>query len=78
MPAVFGAAVPIAGIAGDQQAAMFGELGVDVGAVKITFGTSAMVDVNTGEFPVLSQHGAYPLILWGIDGAAHAAASRAR
>jgi glycerol kinase len=65
---VFGAAVPIAGIAGDQQAAMFGELGVDVGAVKITFGTSAMLDINTGEFPVLSQHGAYPLILWGIGG----------
>ena len=63
---VFGAAVPLAGRAGDQQAAMFGELGVEVGAVKITFGTSAMVDVNTGEFPVLSQHGAYPTILWGL------------
>ncbi len=63
---VFGAAVPLAGLAGDQQAAMFGELGVDVGAVKITFGTSAMIDVNTGDFPVLSQHGAYPLILWGL------------
>jgi glycerol kinase len=63
---VFGRAVPLAGIAGDQQAAMFGELGVECGAVKITFGTSAMLDVNTGEFPVLSQHGAYPLILWGL------------
>jgi glycerol kinase len=57
-PRLFGAAVPLAGMAGDQQAAMFGELGVDVGAVKITFGTSAMIDINTGEFPVLSQHGA--------------------
>ena len=63
---VFGAAVPLTGRAGDQQAAMFGELGVDVGAVKITFGTSAMIDVNTGDFPVLSQHGAYPTILWGL------------
>jgi glycerol kinase len=63
---VFGATVPLAGMAGDQQAAMFGELGVDTGAVKITFGTSAMIDVNTGGFPVLSQRGAYPLILWGI------------
>jgi len=63
---VFGAAVPLAGMAGDQQAAMFGELGVDTGAVKITFGTSAMIDVNTGDFPVLSQRGAYPLILWGL------------
>jgi glycerol kinase len=68
-PQVFGTAVPLAALAGDQQAAMFGELGIDTGAVKVTFGTSAMVDVNTGEFPVLSQHGAYPLILWGLAGA---------
>ena len=64
----FGAEVPVGGIAGDQQAAMFGEMGVDRGAVKITFGTSAMVDVNTGEAPVLSMHGAYPLILWDVQG----------
>jgi glycerol kinase len=63
---VFGAAVPLAGRAGDQQAAMFGEMCVETGAVKITFGTSAMVDINTGDFPVLSQHGAYPTILWGL------------
>jgi glycerol kinase len=55
-------------MAGDQQAAMFGELGVEVGAVKVTFGTSGMIDINTGEYPVLSQHGAYPLILWGLNG----------
>jgi len=65
---IFGAAVPIAGVAGDQQAAMFGELCTDLGAAKITFGTSAMVDVNTGEYPVLSQHGAYPVILWSLAG----------
>ena len=64
----FGAAVPVAAMAGDQQAAMFGELGVDKGAVKITYGTSAMADVNTGDFPVLSMRGAYPLILWGLQG----------
>ena len=64
----FGAVVPVAGIAGDQQAAMFGELGVDKGAVKITYGTSAMADVNTGDMPVLSMRGAYPLILWGLNG----------
>jgi glycerol kinase len=63
-----GASVPLSGMAGDQQAAMFGELGVERGAVKITFGTSAMVDVNVGEYPVLSQHGAYPLVLWARDG----------
>jgi glycerol kinase len=64
----FGAAVPVAGIAGDQQAAMFGEVGVERGAVKITYGTSAMADVNTGDMPVLSTRGAYPLILWGLNG----------
>ena len=64
----FGAVVPVAGIAGDQQAAMFGEIGVDKGAVKITYGTSAMADVNTGDMPVLSMRGAYPLILWGLNG----------
>ena len=68
-PAVFGAAVPLAGIAGDQQAAMFGELCTEVGAVKITFGTSAMIDINTGDVPVLSQRGAHPIVLWGIGGA---------
>ncbi len=47
---------------------MFGELGTARGAVKITCGTSAMLDVNVGEFPVLSQRGAYPLILWALDG----------
>jgi glycerol kinase len=67
-PAVFGAAVPIGGIAGDQQAAMFGELGTERGAVKVTYGTSGMVDVNSGDVPVLSQRGAYPLILWEIAG----------
>jgi len=66
--AVFGAAVPLAGVAGDQQAAMFGELCVELGAAKITFGTAAMIDVNTGEYPVLSQHGAYPTILWSLGG----------
>jgi glycerol kinase len=65
---VFGARVPIGGCAGDQQAAMFGELGTEKGAVKITFGTSAMVDVNVGDFPVMSMRGAYPLILWGLGG----------
>lgn len=63
-----GAAVPVAAIAGDQQAAMFGELNNERGSVKITYGTSAMCDVHVGDFPVLSQRGAYPLILWGLAG----------
>ena len=64
----FGAVVPIAGIAGDQQAAMFAELATQKGSVKVTFGTSAMVDIHTGDSLVLSQHGAYPLVLWSLDG----------
>ena len=64
---IFGAAVPVAGIAGDQQAAMFGEMGIDRGAVKITFGTSAIADINTGDMPVISMRGAYPVILWGLN-----------
>jgi glycerol kinase len=47
---------------------MFGELGTEHGAVKITYGTSAMLDVNTGERPVLSLRGVFPLVLWQLDG----------
>jgi glycerol kinase len=67
-PQLFGAEVTIGGCAGDQQAAMFGELGIEKGAVKITFGTSGMLDINVGEFPVFSTRGAYPLVLWGLGG----------
>jgi len=66
--AAFGAEVPIAGMAGDQQAALFGELGIEKGAVKMTLGTSAMADVNTGASPVISKRGVYPNVLWGLNG----------
>jgi glycerol kinase len=62
-----GAEVPIAGIAGDQQAAMFGQLCVEPGSLKATFGTSAMFDLHTGESPTLPGPGTYPLVLWQID-----------
>jgi glycerol kinase len=65
---VLGASVPIAGMAGDQQAAMFGEMCIERGAVKITYGTSAIADLNTGDLPVFSTRGAYPTILWKLDG----------
>jgi glycerol kinase len=67
-PAAFGAQCRVAALAGDQQAAMFGEMGLERGAVKITFGTSAMADIHTGEWPVLSTRGAYPLVLWKRGG----------
>jgi glycerol kinase len=65
---LIGKRVPLAALAGDQQAAMFGELGTDTGAVKITYGTSAMIDVNVGPSPRLSRRGAYPTILWELNG----------
>lgn len=66
-PDWFGSAVPVAALAGDQQAALFGELGWEKGAAKITLGTSAMADVNTGTEAVFSSRGAYPLVLWTLE-----------
>ncbi len=65
-PDLFGAPIAVSSIAGDQQAAMFGELGWYKGAAKITLGTSAMADVHTGTEVTLSAHGAYPLVLWSL------------
>ncbi|MCX8073769.1 MAG: glycerol kinase GlpK [Candidatus Binatia bacterium] len=65
---LFGAAIPVASIAGDQQAAMFGELCWHKGGAKITLGTSGMADVHTGSEPAFSPHGAYPLVLWSLAG----------
>ncbi len=62
----FGAEVILGGMAGDQQAAMFGELGLERGACKVTLGTSAMLDIHVGDAPVLSRRGAFPLILWRL------------
>lgn len=65
-PAASSLSAPVAAIAGDQQASMFGLLRHRPGDFKVTLGTSAMVDVNTGPTPVLSRHGAYPLVLWQL------------
>jgi glycerol kinase len=53
-------------MAGDQQAAMFGQACFEPGSTKASYGTSAMVDLNAGSSPILSQHGAYPLVLWKL------------
>jgi len=63
-----GFTAPLAAIAGDQQASMFGLARHRPGDFKVTFGTSGMVDVNTGSAPVLSASGAYPLVLWQLGG----------
>lgn len=64
----FGAEVPIAGIAGDQQAALFGQACFETGMVKSTYGTGCFMLMNTGEKAVRSHHGLLTTIAWGIDG----------
>lgn len=64
----FGQATPIAGIAGDQQAALFGQACFESGMVKNTYGTGCFMLMNTGEKAVKSDHGLLTTIAWGIDG----------
>ncbi|WP_025733877.1 glycerol kinase GlpK [Carnimonas nigrificans] len=64
----FGEEVPIAGIAGDQHAALFGQACYDPGMVKNTYGTGCFMMMNTGEEPVESNNGLLTSIAWGIDG----------
>ncbi|SDF27782.1 glycerol kinase [Fontibacillus panacisegetis] len=64
----FGEEVPIAGVAGDQQAALFGQTCFEPGMVKSTYGTGCFMLMNTGEKPVESQHGLITSIAWGING----------
>lgn len=64
----FGYSVPISGIAGDQQAALFGQTCFEQGMVKNTYGTGCFMLMNTGDKPVLSEHGLLSTIAWKIDG----------
>lgn len=64
----FGREVPIAGAAGDQQAALFGQTCFREGMVKITYGTGSFMLMNTGERPVKSEHGLITTIAWGVNG----------
>ena len=63
----FGAPIPIAGAAGDQQAALFGQTCFEPGASKCTYGTGAFLLMNTGSKPILSRNGLVTTIAWGID-----------
>ncbi|MCD6397602.1 MAG: glycerol kinase GlpK [Spirochaetaceae bacterium] len=60
--------IPIAGIAGDQQAALFGQMCVDKGSFKNTYGTGCFMLLNTGEKPVFSKSGLLTTIALGFDG----------
>ena len=65
---VLGAAIPIGGIAGDQQAALFGQACFDPGMAKNTYGTGSFLLMNTGDKPVASRHGLLATVAWGLDG----------
>ena len=64
----FGGEIPIAGAAGDQQAALFGQTCFHAGEAKNTYGTGCFLLMNTGEKPVFSKKGLVTTIAWGIDG----------
>ena len=67
-PAFFGAPVPIAGAAGDQQAALFGQTCFAPGDAKCTYGTGAFLLMNTGDKPIFSNNGLVTTIAWGLNG----------
>lgn len=64
----YGGRVPIAGMAGDQQAALFGQLAFESGMVKNTYGTGSFIVMNTGQQAQLSKHNLLTTIAYGIDG----------
>ena len=64
----FGHHVPIAGMAGDQQAALFGQTCFEKGMVKNTYGTGCFMLMNTGQEAVRSEHGLLTTIAWSVDG----------
>ncbi len=61
-------AIPIAGIAGDQQAALFGQMCIKPGMLKNTYGTGGFMMFNTGEKPILSKNNLLTTVAWEIDG----------
>lgn len=67
-PELFGGEIAVAGVAGDQQAALFGQCCFNPGEAKNTYGTGGFLLMNTGERPVYSDNGLVTTIAWGIDG----------
>jgi glycerol kinase len=63
-----GGPIPIAGAAGDQQSALFGQTCFHPGEAKNTYGTGCFLLMNTGEKPVFSENGLVTTIAWGLDG----------
>ena len=67
-PELFGAAIPVAGDAGDQQAALFGQACFEPGSAKNTYGTGCFMLLNTGDKPVPSEKGLLTTVAWKIGG----------
>lgn len=65
---VLAAKIPIAGIAGDQQAALFGQMCTEMGMVKNTYGTGCFMLMNIGDKPIVSQNNLVTTIAWKING----------
>ncbi len=65
---LFPSRIPIAGIAGDQQAALFGQMCTEPGMIKNTYGTGAFIILNTGSMAVESRHNLLTTIAWQIGG----------
>ena len=63
---IFAHEVPIAGIAGDQQASLFGQMCLEPGAIKNTYGTGCFVMLNTGDKPVMSKNNLLTTVAWKI------------
>jgi glycerol kinase len=64
---LFGGSIPVAGVAGDQQAALFGQCCYNPGDAKNTYGTGGFLLMNTGENPVFSKNGLVTTIAWGLN-----------
>lgn len=67
-PELFGAAIPIRCVIGDQMGALFGHCCFEPGEIKISQGSGAFVDMNVGHKPGISKRGLFPLLAWSIDG----------
>ena len=70
LPELLGAPVPIRGVLGDQQAALFGQAALGGGEGKCTYGTGAFLLLNTGKRPVLSEKGLLATVAWSLGGRA--------
>ena len=68
LPELFGGPIRIAGAAGDQQSALFGQTCFEPGDVKNTYGTGCFLLMNTGDQPIFSKNGLVTTIAWGLNG----------